>query len=76
MNLQYKNFCVLVAVSLTLLFCTPVFAQGPSDLSRGPGCGLTNCLSNGRTRDSGRARTDAGSRAWSGVNIPDRKYRR
>ena len=33
MNLQYKNFCVLVVVLLTLLFCTPVFAQGPSDLA-------------------------------------------
>ena len=33
MNLQYKNFCALVVVLLTLLFCTPVFAQGPSDLA-------------------------------------------
>ena len=32
MNLQYKKFCVLLAVSLTLLFTTPVFSQGPSDL--------------------------------------------
>ena len=31
MNLHCKNFCLLVAVTLTLPFCTSVFAQGPAD---------------------------------------------
>jgi hypothetical protein len=33
MNLRYKNFCLLVAVTLTLLFCASVFAQGPADVT-------------------------------------------
>jgi len=33
MNLRCKNFCLLVAATLTLLLCTPAFAQGPADLA-------------------------------------------
>jgi OmpA family len=31
MNLRCKNFCLMLALTLTSLFCTPVFAQGPSE---------------------------------------------
>jgi hypothetical protein len=33
MNLRCKNFGLLVATTLTLLFCTSVFAQGPAELT-------------------------------------------
>jgi OmpA family len=33
MNLHCRNFCLLLAVTPTLLFSTSVFAQGPSDLT-------------------------------------------
>ena len=33
MNLRYRNFCRLVAVILTLLFCTSIFAQRPPELT-------------------------------------------
>lgn len=33
MNLHCRNFCLLVAVTMTLLFCTSVLAQGPAELT-------------------------------------------
>jgi len=33
MNLHCKKFCLWVAVALTPLFCTSVFAQGPTDVT-------------------------------------------
>ena len=73
MNLNSRNLCVLVAATLTLLFCTSVFAQGPADLTVA-----------GRLRPHQRSATAipdapapiARSGAWSGVTVPDRKHRR
>ena len=74
MKLDFKNFWLVVAVSLTLQFSTRVFAQGPARLDGAADSARGHA--NGFPHGPGRARADAISGAGSGVSIPDRKHRR